>query len=80
MFVNYGKIYFFYRKFKYNWFHSSLYRLDFDHFAISPPEASNHICNTDQFLVSGGSPAPTICGTSHGDHSNVSNFFTQIIF
>lgn len=44
-------------------------RLDFDNFAIAQPEPINHICNTDQFLVSGGSPAPTICGTSHGDHS-----------
>lgn len=44
-------------------------RLDFEHFTIAGPEPINHICNTDQFLVSGGSPAPTICGTSHGDHS-----------
>lgn len=44
-------------------------RLDFDHFSISGPERVNQACNTDQFLVSGGSPAPTICGTSHGDHS-----------
>ena len=43
-------------------------RLDFDHFALAGPEINNHICNTDQFLVSGGSPVPTICGTSHGDH------------
>lgn len=50
--------------------HQSIsYRLDFDHFAIASPEPTNHICNTDQFLVSGGSPAPTVCGTSHGDHS-----------
>ncbi|KAG4081151.1 hypothetical protein HA402_014599 [Bradysia odoriphaga] len=43
-------------------------RLDLDNFAISQPEPINHICNADQFLVSGGSPAPSICGTSHGDH------------
>lgn len=43
--------------------------LDLDNFAIAQPEVTNHICNTDQFLVSGGSPVPTICGTSHGDHS-----------
>lgn len=46
-------------------------RLDLEHFSISGPEPLNHVCNTDQFLVSGGSPAPTICGTSHGEHSNV---------
>ncbi|CAO1362359.1 unnamed protein product [Diamesa serratosioi] len=43
-------------------------RLDFDHFALAGPDILNHICNSDQFLVSGGSPAPTICGTSNGDH------------
>lgn len=48
------------------------FRLDFDHFAIAGPERMNQVCNTDQFLVSGGSPAPTICGTSHGDHSQLS--------
>lgn len=44
-------------------------RLDFDNLVIAQPEPVNHICNTDQFLVSGGSPVPTICGTSTGDHS-----------
>lgn len=44
-------------------------RLDFDNFVIAQPEPINHICTTDQFLVSGGSPAPTICGTSTNDHS-----------
>ncbi|GAB0099803.1 uncharacterized protein DMENIID0001_156900 [Sergentomyia squamirostris] len=43
-------------------------RLDFDHFSLMGPEPLNHVCNTDQFLVSGGSPAPTICGTAIGDH------------
>lgn len=44
-------------------------RLDLDQFSINGPEIVNHICNNDQFLVSGGSPAPTICGNSNGDHS-----------
>ena len=35
----------------------------------SGPEIQNHICNSDQFLVSGGSTVPVICGISHGDHS-----------
>lgn len=55
-------------------------RLDFDHFSIAGPEIINHICNTDQFLVSGGSPVPTICGTSHGDHSMLNNLFVRPIF
>lgn len=48
-------------------------RLDFDQFNLAGPETVNHICNTDQFLVSGGSQAPSVCGTSTGDHSEYSN-------
>ncbi|KAH8415591.1 hypothetical protein KR222_005926 [Zaprionus bogoriensis] len=43
-------------------------RLDLDMFSIAPPEAANHLCNQDQLLISGGSPTPTICGASTGDH------------
>ncbi|XP_055315358.1 uncharacterized protein LOC129575574 isoform X2 [Sitodiplosis mosellana] len=43
-------------------------RLDLEHFSISGPEQLNHVCNTDQFLVSGGSPVPIICGSSNGEH------------
>ncbi|CAD7082808.1 unnamed protein product [Hermetia illucens] len=43
-------------------------RLDLEVLTISGPEPLNHICNADQLLVSGGSPVPTICGTSTGDH------------
>lgn len=32
------------------------------------PDIQNHICNSDQFLVSGGSIVPVLCGTSNGDH------------
>lgn len=50
-------------------------RLDFENLSIGNPEPVNHICSTDQLLVSGGSPVPTICGTSNGDHSkNISLF------
>lgn len=45
------------------------FRLDFDHFVLAGPETQNHVCNSDQFLVSGGSPVPTICGTNTGEHS-----------
>ncbi|KAG8278905.1 hypothetical protein J6590_011305 [Homalodisca vitripennis] len=31
----------------------------------------NHICNNDQFLVSGGSPVPAICGINSGNHMYV---------
>lgn len=45
-------------------------RLDLEHFSVSGPEPLNHVCNTDQFLVSGGSPVPILCGNAHGEHSN----------
>jgi hypothetical protein len=32
------------------------------------PDVLNHICNADQFLVSGGSIVPVICGFVNGDH------------
>lgn len=44
-------------------------RLDFDQFMIGGPEIVNHVCNNDQFIVSGGSPVPAICGTNTGNHS-----------
>lgn len=44
-------------------------RLDLEIFTIAGPEPLNHICSTDQFLVSGGSPVPIICGSSNGEHS-----------
>lgn len=53
-------------------------RLDLEHFSIAGPEPLHHICNTDQLLVSGGSPAPIICGTSHGDHSNYFHILIHI--
>lgn len=49
------------------------FRLDFDQFMLTGPETQNHVCNSDQFLVSGGSPVPTICGTNTGDHSKVNS-------
>lgn len=50
-------------------------RLDLEHFSVSGPEPLNHVCNTDQFLVSGGSPVPILCGNAHGEHSNYNRIF-----
>lgn len=50
-------------------------RLDLEHFSVSGPEPLNHVCNTDQFLVSGGSPVPILCGNGHGEHSNYIQIF-----
>ncbi|XP_019868812.2 uncharacterized protein LOC109597535 [Aethina tumida] len=44
------------------------YRLDFEQFSIMGPETENNMCNNDQFIVSGGSPIPPICGTNMGNH------------
>ncbi|VEN42972.1 unnamed protein product [Callosobruchus maculatus] len=44
------------------------FRLEFAQLNLVGPEEVNHICNTDQFIVSGGNPVPTICGNSMGNH------------
>ena len=43
-------------------------RVDFETFEISPPDNRGQ-CVTDFFLVTGGSPVPTICGLNSGQHS-----------
>lgn len=43
-------------------------RLDFEQFAIMGPETDNHVCNNDQFMVSGGGAVPPICGLNTGHH------------
>ncbi|XP_034232015.1 uncharacterized protein LOC117639989 [Thrips palmi] len=47
------------------------FRLDFDQFNIQGPEPMNHVCSNDQFIVSGGSPVPAICGVNTGNHMYV---------
>ena len=44
-------------------------RLDFDNMVLAQPESTDHQCQDDQFIVSGGSPIPAICGTNTGIHS-----------
>ncbi|XP_043486352.1 uncharacterized protein LOC122513896 isoform X2 [Polistes fuscatus] len=44
------------------------FRLDFVQFMIRGPETTNNLCTYDQFIVSGGNPVPTICGTNNGNH------------
>ncbi|KAM3969070.1 uncharacterized protein ACR2FA_003721 [Aphomia sociella] len=46
-------------------------RLDFNRFTIAGPEQMNHVCNQDQFIVSGGNPVPAICGVNQGSHMYV---------
>jgi len=43
-------------------------RLDFDNFVLSQPEGTDHVCQADQFVVSGGAPISSICGTNTGQH------------
>lgn len=45
------------------------FRLDFMEFNIRGPETTNNQCVYDQFIVSGGNPVPTICGSNTGNHS-----------
>lgn len=44
-------------------------RLDIDDMVLAQPEATDHKCDFDQFIVTGGSPLPAICGTNTGTHS-----------
>merc|ERR550532_972213 len=46
-------------------------RLDMDNFVLAQPEQTDHQCQDDQFIVSGGSPIPAICGTNSGAHMYV---------
>ncbi|CAL7941194.1 unnamed protein product [Xylocopa violacea] len=47
------------------------FRLDFIQFNIRGPEMTNHQCIYDQFIVSGGNPVSTICGSNTGNHMYV---------
>jgi hypothetical protein len=46
-------------------------RLDIDDMVLAQPEATDHKCDFDQFIVTGGSPLPAICGTNTGLHMYV---------
>ncbi|XP_072401127.1 uncharacterized protein [Diabrotica undecimpunctata] len=48
------------------------FRLNFEELNLMQPESVNHICDNDQFLVSGGNPVPVICGNNMGNHMYVS--------
>ena len=52
-------------------------RIDFETFDISPPDFRGQ-CSTDFFLVTGGSPVPTLCGTNTGQHGD--NLIIQLLF
>ena len=45
--------------------------MDFDNFVLSQPESTDHVCQNDQFVVSGGPPIPAICGVNTGLHSKL---------
>ncbi|KAK5642457.1 hypothetical protein RI129_008624 [Pyrocoelia pectoralis] len=44
------------------------YRLDFVKFILAGPEHVNNICNNDQFMISGASGVPGICGKNSENH------------
>lgn len=44
-------------------------RLDFYTLVLVQPEANDSLCNRDQFIVTGGSRVPSICGMNTGQHS-----------
>ena len=44
-------------------------RLDMDNMVLSQPETTDNQCQSDQFIISGGTPVPATCGTLTGSHS-----------
>lgn len=54
------------------------FRLDFDNFVLSQPESTDHVCQNDQFVVSGGPPIPAICGVNTGLHSKSIRFSGKV--
>ena len=47
------------------------HRLDLNNLILAQPEATDHKCNFDQLIVTGGSPIPAVCGTNTGQHSKL---------
>ena len=44
-------------------------RLDMENTILAQPETTDNQCQSDQFIVSGGTPVPALCGTLTGSHS-----------
>ena len=44
-------------------------RLDMDNMVLAQPETTDNQCQSDQFIISGGTPVPATCGTLTGSHS-----------
>ena len=40
-----------------------------DNMILAQPETTDNQCQSDQFIVSGGTPVPALCGTLTGSHS-----------
>ena len=48
-------------------------RLDMENTVLAQPETTDNQCQSDQFIVSGGTPVPALCGTLTGSHSKILN-------
>ena len=44
-------------------------RLDIVDMVLAQPESTDSKCDFDQFIITGGSPIPAICGINTGLHS-----------
>ena len=49
-----------------------------DNFVLAQPEQTDHQCQSDQLIVSGGSPIPAICGVNSGSHSKHPIYFFRL--
>ena len=46
-----------------------------ENMVLSQPETTDNQCQNDQFIVSGGPPVPSVCGTLTGSHSKYQEIY-----
>ena len=54
-------------------------RLDMENMVLSQPETTDNQCQNDQFIVSGGPPVPSVCGTLTGSHSKYQQIYSDSV-
>ena len=55
-------------------------RLDIENMVLAQPETTDHKCESDQFIVTGGAPVPAICGTNTGAHSKDTFCYVEALY
>ena len=50
-----------------------------ENMVLSQPETTDNQCQNDQFIVSGGPPVPSVCGTLTGSHSKYQQIYSDSV-